>query len=129
MPRLHNLDALLAKPARDLARRRRVAVIGIRAFGRHPASGNESRSILALETGDCGIGRLGGVRLAHPSKLVQYLETVKALAHFFLTAPPAAPCYPRPSMPPLLLALALLAALAPPAPAHHRPAPGQVRQR
>ena len=63
-------------------------------------------------------------------KLVQYLETVKALAHFFLTAPPAPPCYPRPSMPPLLLALALLAALAPPALAPtHRPAPGQVRQR
>ena len=61
-------------------------------------------------------------------KLVQYLETVNPLAHFFLTAPPAAPCYPRPSMPPLLLALALLAALAPPAPSH-RPAPGQVRQR
>ena len=35
---------------------------------------------------------------------------------------------PSPSMPPLLLALALLAALAPPAPAH-RAEPGQVRQR
>ena len=62
-------------------------------------------------------------------KLVQYLETVKGWRCFFLTAPPAPPCYPRPSMPPLLLALALFAALAPPAPVSPRPARGQVRQR